>query len=93
MYVAKLDGEGAYMYDAAIALHDVMIKHGIAIDVGKDSLSMAAQASRETVKSPGNLVISAYVTCPDISKTVTQDLKVKLILVFLHFCESKCLLS
>jgi len=29
----------------------------------------------ETVKSPGTLVISAYVTCPDITKTVTPDLK------------------
>ena len=93
MYVAKLDGEGVDMYDAAIALHDVMIKLGIVIDGVKDSLSMAAQALGETMKSLGNLVISAYVTCPDISKTVTQDLKVKLILVFLHFCESKCLLS
>lgn len=36
---------------------------------------MAAQAGGETVKAPGNLVISAYVTCPDISKTVTPDLK------------------
>ncbi len=27
------------------------------------------------MKSPGTLVISAYVTCPDITKTVTPDLK------------------
>ena len=93
MYAAKLDGEGADMYDAAIALCDVMIKLGIAIDGGKDSLSMAAQASGETVKAPSNLVINSYVTCLDISKTVTPNLKVKLILVFLHFCEIKCLLS
>ena len=32
-------------------------------------------ARTETVKSPGTLVISAYVTCPDITKTVTPDLK------------------
>lgn len=75
MYAAKLDGEGASMYDAANALRDAMIELGIAIDGGKDSLSMAAQAGGETVKAPGNLVISAYVTCPDISKTVTPDLK------------------
>ena len=76
MYAAKLDGEGASMYDAANALRDAMIELGIAIDGGKDSLSMATQAGGETVKAPGNLVISAYVTCPDISKTVTPDLKV-----------------
>ena len=29
----------------------------------------------QTVKAPGNLVISAYVTCPDITLTVTPDLK------------------
>jgi phosphoribosylformylglycinamidine synthase len=28
----------------------------------------------ETVKAPGTLVVSAYVTCPDITKTVTPDL-------------------
>ncbi|KZV28375.1 putative phosphoribosylformylglycinamidine synthase, chloroplastic/mitochondrial-like [Dorcoceras hygrometricum] len=75
MYAAKLDGEGASMYDAAIALSEAMIELGIAIDGGKDSLSMAAHASGEVVKAPGNLVISTYVTCPDITKTVTPDLK------------------
>lgn len=75
MYAAKLDGEGAAMYDAAVALSESMIELGIAIDGGKDSLSMAAQAGGEVVKAPGNLVISAYVTCPDITLTVTPDLK------------------
>ncbi|KAL9227290.1 hypothetical protein vseg_002996 [Gypsophila vaccaria] len=75
MYAAKLDGEGADMYDAATALADVMIELGIAIDGGKDSLSMAATAGGEVVKAPGNLVISAYVTSPDITKTVTPELK------------------
>ncbi|KAG6402108.1 hypothetical protein SASPL_138980 [Salvia splendens] len=75
MYAAKLDGEGAAMYDAAIALEEAMIELGIAIDGGKDSLSMAARSSEEVVKAPGNLVISTYVTCPDITKTVTPDLK------------------
>ncbi|KAK4436614.1 putative phosphoribosylformylglycinamidine synthase, chloroplastic/mitochondrial [Sesamum alatum] len=75
MYAAKLDGEGAAMYDAAIALSEAMVELGIAIDGGKDSLSMAAHASGEVVKAPGNLVISTYVTCPDITKTVTPDLK------------------
>lgn len=75
MYAAKLDGEGAAMYDAAMALSEAMIELGIAIDGGKDSLSMAAHAGGEVVKAPGNLVISVYVTCPDITKTVTPDLK------------------
>ncbi|KAG1363667.1 putative phosphoribosylformylglycinamidine synthase, chloroplastic/mitochondrial [Cocos nucifera] len=75
MYAAKLDGEGAAMYDAAVALSESMIELGIAIDGGKDSLSMAAHVGGELVKAPGNLVISAYVTCPNITMTVTPDLK------------------
>ena len=80
MWAAKLPGEGAALYDAAVALHDVMVELGIAIDGGKDSLSMAALAPApsggdETVKSPGSLVLSAYATCPDVRKVVTPDLK------------------
>jgi phosphoribosylformylglycinamidine synthase len=78
MYAAKLDGEGAAMYDAAVALRAAMIELKIAIDGGKDSLSMAAQAGGELVKAPGDLVISVYATCPDITKTVTPDLKVRI---------------
>ncbi|UCE71306.1 MAG: phosphoribosylformylglycinamidine synthase, partial [Nitrospiraceae bacterium] len=90
MWAAKLPGEGARLYDAAVALSEVLTKLGIAIDGGKDSLSMAAQVSKgdqgeknkeqkpeetETVKSPGTLVISAYATCPDVTKVITPDLK------------------
>jgi len=79
MWAAKLDGEGAELYDAAVALCETLIQLGIGIDGGKDSLSMAALApiggEDETVKSPGTLVISAYVTSPDITKTVTPDFK------------------
>ncbi|KAF5184241.1 Phosphoribosylformylglycinamidine synthase [Thalictrum thalictroides] len=84
MYAAKLHGEGAAMYDAAEALEEVMIKLGIAIDGGKDSLSMAAHAFGEIVKAPGNLAISVYVTCPDITLTVTPDLKLQDGGVLLH---------
>lgn len=75
MYAAKMASEGAIMYDAATALRDAMVQMGIAVDGGKDSLSMAASADGETVMAPGNLVISAYVTCPDITQVVTPDLK------------------
>jgi phosphoribosylformylglycinamidine synthase len=80
MWAAKLDGEGAALHDAAVALSDILTELGIAIDGGKDSLSMAAHAPAdgrvdETVKAPGSLVVSAYVTCPDITQTVTPDLE------------------
>ncbi|MGZ8448220.1 MAG: phosphoribosylformylglycinamidine synthase, partial [Candidatus Deferrimicrobiaceae bacterium] len=42
MWAAKLPGEGAKLVDAAVALRDIMFALGIAIDGGKDSLSMAA---------------------------------------------------
>jgi phosphoribosylformylglycinamidine synthase len=76
MWAAKLPGEGAALYDAARAMRDLMVDLGIAVDGGKDSISMAALApDGETVKGPGTLAISAYVTCPDIRSTVTPDLK------------------
>ena len=80
MWAAKLPGEGAALYDAARSLVEVMLELGIAIDGGKDSLSMAALApgpdgSDETVTAPGALVVSAYVTCPDVNRVVTPDLK------------------
>lgn len=85
MYAAKLGGDGAHMYDACEALCDTMKQLGVAIDGGKDSLSMAAKAGGEVVKTPGTLVMSGYVGCPDITKTVTPDLKLpgtgKLVLV------------
>jgi phosphoribosylformylglycinamidine synthase len=80
MWAAKLPGEGAALHDAALAMSQVMEELGIAVDGGKDSLSMAALAptpdgAEETVKAPGTLVVSAYVTCPDITQTITPDLK------------------
>ncbi len=77
MWAAKLPGEGALIYDAAVAMSDFMVELGIAVDGGKDSLSMAAlePTSGEVVKAPGALVVSAYVTSPDITQTVTPDIK------------------
>lgn len=75
MYAAKLPGEGAKMYDACEALRDSLITLGAGIDGGKDSLSMAAQCGDEVVKAPGELTLTCYVTCPDVTKTVTPDLK------------------
>jgi len=80
MYAAKLPGEGAKMYDACEALRDSLLALGAGIDGGKDSLSMAAQCGDEVVKAPGELTLTCYVTCPDVRKTVTPDLK----------CPKKC---
>lgn len=89
MWAAKMEHEGAAIYDAAAALRDVMIRLEISIDGGKDSLSMAAlcpggadgedgdvaAATPETVKAPGTLVMTAYVNVPDVRVAWTPDLK------------------
>ncbi|MBZ3888399.1 Phosphoribosylformylglycinamidine synthase [Sciurus carolinensis] len=75
MWAAKLPGEGAALADACEAMVSVMAALGVAVDGGKDSLSMAARVGTETVRAPGSLVISAYAVCPDITATVTPDLK------------------
>ncbi|XP_050507688.1 phosphoribosylformylglycinamidine synthase-like [Diabrotica virgifera virgifera] len=75
MWAAKLPGEGAALYDACKAMCDLMSELGIAIDGGKDSLSMAARVGKDTVKAPGTLVVSTYAPCPDIRKVVTPDFK------------------
>nr|XP_050865462.1 phosphoribosylformylglycinamidine synthase [Vespula vulgaris] len=75
MWAAKLPGEGAAMYEACTALCSVMKEFGIAIDGGKDSLSMAARVEKNVVKAPGTLVVSCYAPCPDIRQVITPDLK------------------
>ena len=75
MWASKLEGEAAAMYDCCEAMGKAMIELGVAVDGGKDSLSMAAKVDGEIVKAPGTLVVSVYAACPDISLTVTPDIK------------------
>ncbi|MBM9536628.1 phosphoribosylformylglycinamidine synthase [Desulfobulbus alkaliphilus] len=75
MWAPKLSGEGTALRDAAEAMAATMIALGMAVDGGKDSLSMATMVGPETVKSPRELVISAYAAMADIRKKVTPDLK------------------
>ena len=75
MWAPKLPGEGAALNDAARAMAEAMIATGMAVDGGKDSLSMATMVGDETVKSPRELVISAYAAVSDITKVVTPDIK------------------
>lgn len=53
MWAAKLPGEGAALADACEAMVAVMAALGVAVDGGKDSLSMAARVGSETVRAPG----------------------------------------
>jgi phosphoribosylformylglycinamidine synthase len=75
MWAAKLPGEGARIYDAVKAVAELITDLGIAVDGGKDSLSMAAKVGSENVKAPGEAVVSGYATMPDITRKLTPDLK------------------
>ncbi len=75
MWAPKLPGEGAALNDATRAMCGSMEKIGIAVDGGKDSMSMATIVGDETVKSPRELVISLYGAMDDITKVVTPDIK------------------
>ncbi|KAH7985280.1 hypothetical protein HPB52_024212 [Rhipicephalus sanguineus] len=52
MWAAKLPGEGAALHEACQAMCSSMAALGIAVDGGKDSLSMAARVGKDTVKAP-----------------------------------------
>jgi phosphoribosylformylglycinamidine synthase len=95
MWAAKTAGEGAALYDGATALRDLMVTLGIAADGGKDSLSMAARVNDEVVKAPGQVVISAYASMPDITRVVTPDIKRpgKSRLMLLDLAPGKCRLG
>ncbi|KAF0684551.1 Aste57867_23469 [Aphanomyces stellatus] len=75
MWAAKLPGEAARMYECCKAMTNFMKDIGVAVDGGKDSLSMAAKVDTENVKAPGTLVVTMYAACSDVEKTVTPDLK------------------
>ncbi len=75
MWEKKFDDEIYALYQAVQSLSNIMQQLGIAIDGGKDSLSMSARVNGEDVLCPRSLVLSSYVTCPDITKIVTPDFK------------------
>jgi phosphoribosylformylglycinamidine synthase len=80
MLAVKQPGEGAWLYDAACALREILKALGMAIDGGKDSLSMASHAyapdgSRTLVKAPAQLVMAPYAFVEDVDVRVTSDLK------------------
>ena len=53
MWPGKRGVEGAELFDTCTAMCDIMRKLGIAVDGGKDSLSMSARVENELVNAPG----------------------------------------
>ncbi len=75
MWAAKLPGEGMRLHEAAVAMSDLMVTLGMAVDGGKDSLSMSSKDGEEIVKAPGQLVIAPYAVMPDVTAKATPELK------------------
>lgn len=76
---ASEPGEGDRLYRANESLNTMLDELGISINGGKDSMSMATKVEKDgasgTAKAPGTLVITAYASCKDVTKTVTPDIK------------------
>lgn len=90
MWPAKFPGEGAKMYRACEALCEALIEVEVAVDGGKDSLSMAApDGAGGIVKSPGALALTAYANCPDIRAVLTPELKGGCALIFVDLATTR----
>ena len=63
------------MYRAMEYLSNACCQLGIAVDGGKDSLSMVAKHNNSEIKSPGSLVLTGYASVPNIYLKTTPDLK------------------
>ena len=57
MWPGKRGVEGAQLFDTCSAMCNIMEKLGIAVDGGKDSLSMSARVGSELVNAPGENAI------------------------------------
>ena len=80
MVAAGHPGEGAKLYDTVQTIaKDLCPDLGIAIPVGKDSMSMRAKWNNgdgeEQVTSPLSLVVTAFAPVADCTKTLTPQLR------------------
>ena len=63
------------LYESVKEVSKILIELGIAIDGGKDSLSMITKTNDRIIKSPRSFVITGYAEMPDHHERVTVDLK------------------
>jgi phosphoribosylformylglycinamidine synthase len=77
MWPAQTPQGKGLLYRAVQAVSRDLITLGIAIDGGKDSVSMSAKVEKSGVKvdAPPSFVISGYIGCTDIRKVVTPGFK------------------
>lgn len=80
MLAAKLPGGLAWLWDAAKAYSEFLIRIRVNTNGGKDSLSMATKVPtrdglEEIVRSVSTLIFTLQVGCPDFRFKVTPDIK------------------
>jgi phosphoribosylformylglycinamidine synthase len=75
MAAAGHPGEDACLYDAVRAASDTAVALGLAIPVGKDSMSMRTMWDDRVVVSPVTLVVTAFGPCEDVRRAVTPELR------------------
>jgi phosphoribosylformylglycinamidine synthase len=75
MWPAGSAAEKAKLLAAATSLSEMLQEIGVAIDGGKDSVSMTATVRGRRVDAPPSLVISGYAPCTDVRRVVTPELR------------------
>ena len=75
MWSPKIDGGDYKLFNAVNVLTRSLKTLGIAVDGGKDSLSMNIEFNNERVQSPNTLVLKSYAPCPDIYDRITPEFK------------------
>ena len=84
-------GEKYRLYTALKALVESMKILGIAIDGGKDSLSMVTKTKNKTIVSPGTLVLTSYAPTKNVYSKVTPNIKhCNSLLYFIDLGFNKC---
>ena len=80
MAAAGHEGEDASLFDTVKAVSDELCRDiGVAIPVGKDSMSMKTswedESGEYTVVSPVSLIVSAFAPVADVTKHLTPELR------------------
>jgi len=75
MWPLNINGEKWELFNACVEMCNLMNHLGIALDGGKDSLSMIYKDGNEVIVGPRQLVISGYAPMDDITVKVTPDFK------------------
>jgi phosphoribosylformylglycinamidine synthase len=75
MWPLKYKGENLALYEACDELTKLCEQIGVAIDGGKDSLSMIYKEDETIIPSPRQLVLSAYAPMKDIRHKITPHFK------------------